>query len=102
MSTETKATPKPKTVNTTVDYLPAAEPFKKPYPRETQVEVVRTEAMEFFGVRDRQERDTYRYYLEFEGQRLTDTSIELGALIGEKRRAVHFNLVEEITPGASR
>lgn len=102
MSSETKTETKPKTINTTVDYLPAAAPFKQGYSRETQVEVVRSEAMQFFGVSDRQERDTYRYYLDFEGQRLTDTSVELGALIGEKRRAAHFNLVEEITPGAGR
>ena len=30
--------------------------------------------MAFFGVRDRQERDKYEYFLEFRGTRVTDTA----------------------------
>lgn len=84
----------------TVSYLPAAASFRKSYPRDTVLEEIRVQAMRFFGVEDRQERDTYRYYLEFEGERITDTSRTLGEVIGERRQSAHFNLIEEITPGA--
>lgn len=87
-------------VQVTVNYLPAAGPFREEYPHGAILETMRGQAMEFFGVQDRQERDTYRYYLEFEGERLTDTSQTLGDLVGERRRGAHFNLIEEITPGA--
>src|SRR2546422_10425684 len=88
-------------VRVTVSYLPAAAPFRESYSPDTVLEDIRGAAMVFFEVKDRQERDTYRYYLEFEGERLTDTSRTLGDVIGERRRGVHFNLIEEITPGAS-
>jgi len=83
----------------TVDYLPATKPFGRAYPVTTMVETVRTDAMAFFGVRDRQERDTYRYFLEFSGSRLTNTQETLEQLLGPHRRGAHFNLVEQITPG---
>ena len=89
----------PDTVEVNVRYLPAAHPFHQTYPPEIRLETVRTEAMGYFGVQDRTERDTYRYYLGFEGQRVTDTSQTLGGLLGEHRRGVHFELIEEITPG---
>ncbi|MGH9919850.1 MAG: hypothetical protein ACRD6W_13430 [Nitrososphaerales archaeon] len=58
--------------------------------------------MAFFGVHDRQERDTYRYFLEFHGERITDTAQTLGHFADEHclKDEAHFNLVEEITPGA--
>ncbi len=90
---------KPSAVEVDVRYLPAAHPFHQTYPPETTLETVRTEAMNYFGVQDRTERDTYRYYLGFEGQRVTDTSQTLAGLIGQHREGVHFELIEEITPG---
>src|SRR5687768_17657415 len=39
-------------VETTVDYLPAQKPYHKAYALETTLEVVRTEAMSYFGVAD--------------------------------------------------
>jgi hypothetical protein len=90
---------KKQAVKVTVDYLPAAEAFHGEYARETVLETLRSEAMSFFGVADRQERDTYRYYLEHAGRRFTDTSVALGSVVEEHARAAHFNLVEEITPG---
>jgi len=86
-------------IHVTVDYLPAAKPFGQAYGATTIVESVRTDAMAFFGVRDRQERDTYRYFLEFGGTRLTNTQETLEQLLGPHRRGAHFNLVEQITPG---
>jgi hypothetical protein len=87
-------------VQVVVAYLPASQPFHREYSDETVIEAVRNDAMTFFGVRDRQERDTYRYYLEFERARVTNTAQTLGQLLGVHRRAAHFNLIEEITPGA--
>lgn len=87
------------TVKVTVDYLPASEAFRHEYTRETVLETIRSQAMAFFGVADRQERDTYKYYLEHDGHRITDTSVTLGSVVGEHAHAAHFNLVEEITPG---
>src|SRR5205823_12603631 len=45
-------------VEVTVDYLPATHPFHQVFAEDTRLEVVRTDAMGFFGVLDRQERDT--------------------------------------------
>jgi hypothetical protein len=92
----------PESIETTVSYLPAAHPYRHDYPRATTLETVRTDAMNFFGVHDRQERDTYRYYLEFHGHRITDTAQTLEHFVDEHHLEdeVHFNLVEEITPGA--
>ena len=91
--------PPPPPIQVTVDYLPATKPFHKDFEETTTVEVVRAEAMTFFGVRDRQERDTYRYFLEFEKARVTNTAQTLRDLLGPNRRGAHFNLVEEVTPG---
>jgi hypothetical protein len=89
-------------IETTVSYLPAAHPYKHDFARETVLETVRTDAMAFFGVHDRQERDTYRYFLEFHGEKITDTGQTLERFLTEHHlgHEVHFNLVEEITPGA--
>lgn len=86
-------------VQATVNYLPATEPFHKVYPSDALVETVRVDAMQFFGVRDRQERDTFRYFLEFDKERV-NTSQTLDQLLGPHRRGAQFNLIEEITPGA--
>jgi hypothetical protein len=91
--------PPPPPVQVTVDYLPATKPFHNDFVEATTLETVRTEAMNFFGVRDRQERDTYRYFLEFEKARITNTTQTLRELLGAERRGVHFNLIEEVTPG---
>jgi hypothetical protein len=87
-------------IKVTVDYLPATEDFRREYVPETVLETVRSDAKSFFGVQDRQERDTYFYYLAHAGQRVQDTNATLGQLIGPHPRAAHFSLVEEITAGA--
>ena len=86
-------------VQVTVDYLPATRPFHNDFPETTTLETVRSDVMTFFGVRDRQERDTFRYFLEFDKTRITDTSRTLRDLLGPHRRGAHFNLIEEVTPG---
>jgi hypothetical protein len=86
-------------IQVTVDYLPAAKPFHNDFVETTTLETVRAEAMNFFGVRDRQERDTFKYFLEFEKTRVTNTSQTLRDLLGPERRGVHFNLIEEVTKG---
>ena len=95
-----QARPEDETVKVSVDYLPAAEPFKKDFEETATLEAVRTEAMAHFGVRDRQERDAYHYWLHFDGQRISDTNQTLPQLVGKKRRG-KFDLVEEITPGSA-
>lgn len=84
-----------------VDYLPASAPFHERYPPDTTAEAVRVAAMVFFGVQDRQERDTYHYYLECGGIRITDTSQPISELV-EHGHKLHCHLVEQITPGAIR
>lgn len=86
-------------VEVTVEYLPASRPFHKEYPDSTTVGTVRTEAMAFFGVSDHRDRDTHQFFLEFNGRRLTNTAETLEQLLGPHRKAAHFNLVEQITPG---
>jgi hypothetical protein len=86
-------------VKVKVDYLPATEDFKQDYPDEATVEAVRTDAKNFFGVQDRQERDTYFYYLTYKGERVEGTDIALGDLV--KGKSAHFSLVEQITAGLS-
>jgi hypothetical protein len=85
-------------VQVTVDYLPAALPFHREYPRSTPVGTVRADAMSFFGVQDHQDRDKHEFFLEFEAHRLTNLSETLDQLLGH-RQAAKFNLVEQITPG---
>jgi hypothetical protein len=87
-------------IQVTVDYLPAAAPFHHRYTPETTVEAVRVAAMAFFGVQDRQERDTFRYFLEIGGTRITDTSQPISNFI-ERGHELHFHLVEQITPGSA-
>src|SRR5262245_57747063 len=86
-------------VQVTVEYLPASAPFHRTYARAAALESVRTDAMAFFGVRDHQDRDTHRFFLEFEGARVTNTSQTLDQLLGVHRRGAHFNLIEEVVAG---
>jgi hypothetical protein len=90
-------------VHVTVSYLPATHPFAHRLDDETTAETVRAEAMAFFHVSDRQERDTYRYFLELLGTRIVDTAVTLEYLLGEHHHEgheLHFHLIEEITPGS--
>jgi|SRR6266568_7718029 hypothetical protein len=98
--TDPATTGDPREIEVTVDYLPAAAPFHHRYPPETLVEAVREAAMKFFGVQDRQDRDTYRYFLEIGGTRITDTSQPISNFV-EHGRELHFHLVEQITPGSA-
>jgi hypothetical protein len=91
----------PREIQVTVDYLPAAEPFHHRYTPETLAETVREAAMKFFGVQDRTERDTYHYFLEIHGTRITDTSQPISNFL-QHGHELHFHLVEQITPGSSR
>ncbi len=86
-------------VETVVDYLPATASFKKDYDDETVLSAVRSEAMAFFQVKDYTDRDTHQFFLEFAGQRITDTSKTLEQVLGRDRRHAKFNLVQQITPG---
>ena len=86
-------------IRVTVDYLPAVQPFRGEYQGTVAIETVRMAAMAFFGVADRQERDKYQYFLEFDGGRVADTQRTLDQLFGVHRRGAHFHLIEQITPG---
>jgi hypothetical protein len=86
-------------VEVTVAYLPAPKPFHRKYGDETVIGVIRTDAMQFFGVHDHQDRDKHEFFLEFEGRRLADMSETLEKLLGRHRREAHFNLIEQIMQG---
>lgn len=88
-------------IEVTVAYLPASSPFHRKYEDESTVGTVRTDAMAFFGVTDHQDRDTHQFFLEFNGQRLTNMGETLEQLVGPDRKGGHFNLVEQITPGGT-
>lgn len=91
--------PREDNVSVTVEYLPATKSFHQRYPGRTPLATVRTDAMTFFGVRDRQERDRYEYFLVFEGRRLTNLAETLRQLLGAHSHEATFHLVEQITPG---
>jgi hypothetical protein len=82
-----------------VDYLPASAPFIRKYDDESVIETIRTDAMTFFGVKDFQDRNIHKFFLEFEGRVLEDTPQILKQLIGPHRRSAHFNLIERVTQG---
>jgi len=86
-------------IQVSVSYLPAVASFHHRYAPETTVETVREAAMKLFGVQDRQDRDTYRYFLEIGGSRITDTSQPISNIV-EHGHELHFHLVEQITPGS--
>jgi hypothetical protein len=96
-----QAKPAEQEVQVIVIYLPASQPFRHAYLGTTTLGTVRTDAMSFFGVQDRTDRNKYEYFLEFEGRRLTNLSETLDALLGPHRRGAEFHLVEQITPGAA-
>ena len=91
-----------KVVAITVSYLPAPSPFHRKYEDKATVGIVRTDAMDFFGVRDHKDRDTHEFFLEFEGRRLTNLTETLEQLLGPRRREAHFNLIEQVTQGTGR
>jgi hypothetical protein len=97
---DTTMTGDPHEIQVTVDYLPAAVPFHHRFVLETIVETVRVAAMKFFGVQDRQDRDTYRYFLEIGGTRITDTSQPISNFV-EHGHELRLHLVEQITPGSA-
>lgn len=82
-----------------VDYLPSPAPFVRKYGDETVIETVRTDAMTFFGVKDFQDRNIHKFFLEFEGHIIENTSQTLEQLLGPHRRSAHFNLIERVTQG---
>jgi hypothetical protein len=82
-----------------VDYLPAPAPFVRKYSDETLIEIIRTDSMAHFGVKDFQDRNIHKFFLEFEGRVLENTSETLGHLLGPHRRSAHFNLIERVTQG---
>lgn len=83
-----------------VDYLPAPLPFVRKFRDETVIETIRTDAMTFFGVKDFQDRNIHKFFLEFEGRILENTSQTLEQLLGPHRRKADFNLIERVTQGA--
>jgi hypothetical protein len=85
-------------IRITVDYLPSPKPFHHDYLHNTTVGVVQKDAMEFFGVRDHQDRDKHQFFLEYHHQRLSHPDETLHHLLGDKTEA-DFHLVEQITPG---
>lgn len=86
-------------IDVKVDYLPASAPFVREYKDETTIETVRTDAMNFFGVKDFQDRNIHKFFLEFEGRVLENTSETLEQLLGPHRQSAHFNLIERVTQG---
>ena len=86
-------------VEVSVDYLPSPNQFRQSYKDETLIEMVRTDAMTFFGVKDFQDRNIHKFFLEFEGRVLENTSQSLEQLLGPHRRSAHFNLIERVTQG---
>ncbi len=54
--------------------------------------------MAFFNVADYTDRDRHEFHLEFEGNRV-DYNLTLAQFLGEHRKGVHFDLVEQVTAG---
>src|SRR6267154_2931337 len=81
-------------VKVSADYLPSPKKFHHTFNDETVVETVRVDAMTFFGVKDFQDRNIHKFFLEFEGRVLENTSQTLEQLLGEHRKSAHFNLIE--------
>jgi hypothetical protein len=89
----------PEVIEVKVDYLPAPAPFVQKYGDETVIETIRTDARTFFGVKDFQDRNIHKFFLEFEGHVLENTAQTLEQLLGPHRRSAHFNLIERVTQG---
>jgi hypothetical protein len=90
---------KEKTVKVEVSYLPATHDFEKRYARDTALSTVRTEAMAHFGVQNFTDRDTHEFFLELNGGRITDYSVTLEGLLGDRAKKAEFALVEQVTAG---
>jgi len=86
-------------IEVSVDYLPSPNQFHQKYKDETAIETVRTDAMTFWRVKDFQDRNIHKFFLEFEGRILEDASETLEHLLGPHRRSAHFNLIERVTQG---
>jgi hypothetical protein len=86
-------------VEVSVDYLPSPNRFHQKYKDKTVIETVRVDAMTFFGVKDFQDRNIHKFFLEFEGRVLENTSETLEQLLGPNRHSAHFNLIERVTQG---
>ena len=86
-------------VEVSVDYLPSPKQVHQTYKDATVIETVRTDAMNFFGVKDFQDRNTHKFFLEFEGRVLENTGETLEQLLGPHRRGAHFNLIERVIQG---
>jgi hypothetical protein len=99
MSTNPVVQPKVREVKATVSYLPATKPFRQEYAPDTPLQTVRSEAMAYFGVQDYTDRDQHQFFLEFEGNRVTDYALSLAALLDEKKKAIKLELVEQVTAG---
>jgi hypothetical protein len=90
-----------KTIETKVGYLPAPKPYDHRYPLDTLMEAIRAGAMAHFGVENYTDRNTHEFFLEFEGQRITDYSQTLEAVVGGRHHEkADFELVEQVTAGA--
>lgn len=96
---ETRDRSKEKTVKVTVFYLPAPEAFEERYEPDALMSTVRTDAMVHFGVQNYTDRDQHEFFLELDGGRITDYSVTLGSLLGDKPKNVEFDLVEQVTAG---
>lgn len=85
-------------VEVTVSYLPAEKPFHRGFTEDTRLAVVRTEAMQFFGVADFTDRDRHEFQLDADGNRV-DYNQTLAQFLGEHRKGLHLDLVEQVTAG---
>jgi len=74
----------------TVEYRRAANPFRQKYPEQKIIGTVLADSLAFFGVGEYQNR----FFLEYEGRRLTDLGETLHQLLGKKGEA-KFHLVEQ-------
>lgn len=90
-----------KTVKVTVSYLPAPDPFEKRYERETLLSTVRGDAMAHFDVQNYTDRDQHEFFLELDGVRITDYSVNLASLLVENAKKAEFDLVEQVTAGGA-
>lgn len=91
---------KPEVVQVTVGYLPATEPFHKAYGPEETLSTVRAEAMAYFEIADYNDRDQHTFHLHFSDQKIEDLGQRVGDLVGEHRKGLHLEIVEQVIAGA--
>ncbi len=77
-------------VRITVEFLPFIRRFHQEFPGSTTVGTVLADALAFFDLKD----DQGRFFLEYEGRRLTNSGETLKQLLGTRREA-HFHLLGE-------